>query len=122
MSFGLSSSKARDALAQVDAIGKSQAVIEFKMDGTIVTANQNPFPADYPYPVNGNFAPPPRLLQIRALLNARKDWRAADLVAVQKDVYSSFDRFLAGELVNAYERRNAHSPGLDEVILLLALP
>jgi methyl-accepting chemotaxis protein len=41
MSFGLSSSKARDALAQVDAIGKSQAVIEFKMDGTIVTANQN---------------------------------------------------------------------------------
>jgi methyl-accepting chemotaxis protein len=41
MSFGLSSSKARDALAQVDAISKSQAVIEFKMDGTIVTANQN---------------------------------------------------------------------------------
>jgi len=41
MSFGLSSSKARDALAQVDAIGKSQAVIEFSMDGTVVTANRN---------------------------------------------------------------------------------
>jgi methyl-accepting chemotaxis protein len=41
MSFGLSSSKARDALAQVDAIGRSQAVIEFNMDGTVVTANQN---------------------------------------------------------------------------------
>jgi methyl-accepting chemotaxis protein len=41
MSFGLSSSKARDALAQVDAIGKSQAVIEFNMDGTVVTANRN---------------------------------------------------------------------------------
>ena len=28
--------------------------------GMIVTANQNPFPADFPYPVNGNFAPPYR--------------------------------------------------------------
>jgi methyl-accepting chemotaxis protein len=41
MSFWQSASKARDALAQADAISKSQAVIEFKMDGTIVTANQN---------------------------------------------------------------------------------
>jgi methyl-accepting chemotaxis protein len=41
MSFGLNSSKSRDALAQVDAISKSQAVIEFSMDGTILAANQN---------------------------------------------------------------------------------
>lgn len=33
--------KARDALAQADAISKSQAMIEFNMDGTIVSANQN---------------------------------------------------------------------------------
>ena len=32
---------ARDALAQAAAISRSQAVIEFNMDGTIVTANQN---------------------------------------------------------------------------------
>ena len=32
---------ARDALAQTAAINRSQAVIEFKMDGTIITANQN---------------------------------------------------------------------------------
>jgi methyl-accepting chemotaxis protein len=36
-----SSSAAREALAQAIAISKSQAVIEFNMDGTIVTANQN---------------------------------------------------------------------------------
>jgi methyl-accepting chemotaxis protein len=36
-----SNNKARDALAQADAISKSQAVIEFNMDGTIITANQN---------------------------------------------------------------------------------
>ncbi len=36
-----SNSAARDAVAQSAAINRSQAVIEFKMDGTIITANQN---------------------------------------------------------------------------------
>jgi methyl-accepting chemotaxis protein len=36
-----SKAAARNALAQAEAIGKSQAVIEFNMDGTIITANQN---------------------------------------------------------------------------------
>ncbi len=31
----------QNALAQAAAIGRSQAVIEFKLDGTIVTANEN---------------------------------------------------------------------------------
>ncbi len=41
MSFWRTDSAARNALAQVAAISKSQAVIEFNMDGTIITANQN---------------------------------------------------------------------------------
>jgi methyl-accepting chemotaxis protein len=41
MSLWSSNTRARDALAQADAISKSQAVIEFNMDGTIVTANPN---------------------------------------------------------------------------------
>jgi len=41
MSLWNSNSSARDALAQAAAINRSQAVIEFKMDGTIVAANQN---------------------------------------------------------------------------------
>ncbi|WP_259260546.1 MULTISPECIES: PAS domain-containing methyl-accepting chemotaxis protein [Bradyrhizobium] len=41
MSFWRSGSSAREALAQVIALGKSQAVIEFNLDGTIITANQN---------------------------------------------------------------------------------
>lgn len=87
--------------------------------GMIVTANQNPFPPDYPYPVNGNFAPHHRLMQIRNLLSARKGWRAEDLIAVQKDVYSSFDKFLADQLVGAYQRRKAHVASLDSVIEIL---
>lgn len=41
MSFWRNDLAARNALAQVAAIGKSQAVIEFDMDGTIITANPN---------------------------------------------------------------------------------
>ncbi len=87
--------------------------------GMIVTANQNPFPADYPYPVNGNFAPYFRMQQIRDLLSARKGWRAADLITVQKDVYSGFDRHLARELVAAYDRRKMHVGSLDRAVALL---
>src|ERR1039458_7019087 len=57
--------------------------------GIIATANQNPFPADYPYPVNGNFAPPDRSLRIRELLSARTGWHAADMLGVQTDIYSA---------------------------------
>ncbi len=87
--------------------------------GIIATANQNPFPADYAYPVNGNFAPPWRARQIRDLIESRGKWRAEDLLAVQKDVYSGFNKFLAGQIVEAYGRRHASNPDLDAVIALL---
>jgi methyl-accepting chemotaxis protein len=41
MSFWRGSAASRDAMAQVDAINRSQAVIEFATDGTIITANEN---------------------------------------------------------------------------------
>jgi penicillin amidase len=87
--------------------------------GVIVTANQNPFPAAYPYQVGGNFATAYRAAQIRDLLTARKGWSAGDMIAVQKDVYSAFDHFLASQLVEAYARRKAHSTDLDAVSRIL---
>ena len=39
--FGLRNSRLEDSLAEAEAIGRSQAVIEFRLDGTIVKANQN---------------------------------------------------------------------------------
>src|SRR5690242_17098063 len=41
MSFWKGTTNARDAQAQVDAINRSQAVIEFNTGGTIITANRN---------------------------------------------------------------------------------
>ena len=87
--------------------------------GIVVSANQNTFPAGYPYPVNGNFAPPDRSVQIRHLLSAREGWKAADLLPVQGDVYDAFGKFLARQLVAAYEKRQAHNPSLDPAIAAL---
>ncbi len=39
--LGWKKSGAADAAAKLDAVGRSQAVIEFNLDGTIITANQN---------------------------------------------------------------------------------
>lgn len=88
-------------------------------EGMIVTANQNPFPADYPYPVHGNFASHYRSKQIRDMLSSRKRLRPEDALAVQKDVYSAFGRYLAGALVRAYENRKAGNPSLADPLMLL---
>ncbi|MEK7408160.1 MAG: penicillin acylase family protein [Acidobacteriota bacterium] len=70
--------------------------------GLVVTANQNPFPTDYLYRVSGSFAPPYRSRQIHTLLSARKGWRAEEMLAIQKDVYSAFLHFLAREAAAAH--------------------
>ncbi|HJZ96581.1 MAG TPA: penicillin acylase family protein, partial [Candidatus Solibacter sp.] len=88
-------------------------------EGMIVTANQNPFPANYPYPVNGNFAPPYRVRQIRNLLAARKNWRAEEMLAVQTDIYSQPHHFLASKLVEAFDRRKQNYPRLEAAVNLL---
>ena len=88
-------------------------------DGIIASANQNPFPPDYRYPVNGNFAPPHRVLQIRKLLSARTGWHAQDMLAVQTDVFSSFSKFLATQVVAAFDRRQAKNPGIESAATLL---
>jgi penicillin G amidase len=87
--------------------------------GIIATANQNPFPPDYPYPVNGSFASPFRVRQIRDRIASRKGWRAQDLLSVQKDIYDPLRHFVAGQIVAAYQHRGTHSPTLDSAVALL---
>jgi penicillin amidase len=87
--------------------------------GVIATGNQNPFPRDYEYTVDGNFAAPYRVRQIRDLLTARQGWRAGDMITVQKDVYSAFEKFMAEQIVAAYAARQAHEPDMEDAITLL---
>ena len=87
--------------------------------GAVVTANQNPFPADYPYRVTGHFATPYRAIEIRTLLDRRAKWEAQQMLEVQKDVYSSFSQFLAQQVVAAWDARKATNPGLRDAVDLL---
>ncbi|MCS7314270.1 MAG: penicillin acylase family protein [Bryobacteraceae bacterium] len=88
--------------------------------GMIVSANQNPFPENFPYPVSGSFAPPYRAAQIRSLLGARSGWRAEEMLSVQTDVYSAFHHLLARATVAACERAGPRDPALAPAIELLA--
>jgi penicillin G amidase len=75
--------------------------------GMIVTANQNPFPPDYAWPVDGRFGSNYRAKQIAARLESRAQWQPADMLTVQKDVYSALSRFLAGQMVAAFDKKSA---------------
>jgi penicillin G amidase len=83
--------------------------------GIVVSANQNTFPENFPYPVNGNFGPPYRAQRIRELLSAREGWKAEDQLAVQTDVYSPLLHYLAGQIAAAYAKRNQRNASLDAV-------
>lgn len=87
--------------------------------GLLITANQNPFPPRYKYPVGGNFAPRYRADQIGHLLAAKEKWRAEEMAAVQTDVYSEFGKFLAREIVGAYDRRGRGNVSLAPAADLL---
>jgi len=87
--------------------------------GFIVSANQNPFPPRYKYPVAGHFAPPYRAAQIGSLLASRPQWKAEEMAAVQNDVYAAFERFLAAQLVAVYDQRGRGNPTLAPAAELL---
>jgi penicillin amidase len=88
--------------------------------GYIVTANQNPFPADYPYRVGGIFAAQYRSRQILDMLaSARGKLWPEDSLRIQKDVYSGFSKFLTRQLVAAYDKRGGGSAVFNDAIAML---
>jgi penicillin amidase len=87
--------------------------------GLIVTANQNPFPENWKYPVHGSFDAGFRARQISAMLNARSGWRPEEMVTVQKDVYSPFLHALTREVVAAASKRRVDEPMVNSAVALL---
>jgi len=87
--------------------------------GIVATANQNPFPPDFPYRVPGNYHDRFRIEQIHALLSAKPKLSVDDMLAIQKDVYSAYDKFLADQVVAAVGRRGASDPLIQQAIPIL---
>jgi penicillin amidase len=87
--------------------------------GIIVSANQDPFPEDYRYTVNGGFAPPYRAREIRTLLAQHEKWKPEEMLGIQKDVYSSYLHGLARQAVQAWDKHpgsNAQVRGTIETL------
>jgi penicillin amidase len=87
--------------------------------GIIATANQRTFPLDYPFHITGSFADKYRIDQIRALLSAKPKLTVNDMLAVQKDVYSAYDHFLAWQIVAAYQKAGSKNDLASESIDLM---
>jgi penicillin amidase len=73
--------------------------------GIVATANQNPFPPEFPYRVDGTFHDWYRIRQLQARLSAEPKLSVDDMLAIQKDVYASYDSFLAHRVVAICKRR-----------------
>ena len=69
--------------------------------GIIATANNKVVPDNYPYLVSNEWFPPFRVDRIYRVLRQDKKFSAADMLALQTDIYSGFDQFLANQFVYA---------------------
>ncbi len=87
--------------------------------GIIATANQSTFPPDYPFHITGSFADKYRVEQIRALLSAKAKLTVDDMLAVQKDVYSAYDRFLASQVVAAFDKVGSRNDLVRDAVPVL---
>lgn len=63
--------------------------------GIIATANSRITPDGYPYSIATEWVAPYRTERIYRLLRQNKKFSPGDMLAIQTDVYSDFDRFLA---------------------------
>ncbi len=67
--------------------------------GILATANGRITPDDYPHSISVEWEAPWRTARIYRVLESGKKFSAADMLALQTDVYSDFDRFSAERFV-----------------------
>jgi penicillin G amidase len=87
--------------------------------GIVATANQNPFPADVTFGLSGFFADRYRIDQILDRLRAKQKLSVDDMLSIQKDVYSAYNHYLAGQVVSAVQRKANADAALKEAATVL---
>jgi len=87
--------------------------------GIVATANQRTFPPDYPYRVGGSFADRYRITQIRTLLSAKSRLTVQDMLAIQKDVYSAYHKFVARQAIAAFDKCGSNDSLVRDAIAVL---
>jgi penicillin amidase len=71
--------------------------------GIVATANSRITPDKYPFNISTEWDPPWRTDRIYRVLESGKKFSAADMLSLQTDVYSAFDRFCAERFVYALD-------------------
>jgi penicillin G amidase len=71
--------------------------------GIIATANAKITPEGYPYVLATQWFPPYRTARIYQLLKSGKKFSSADMLAIQTDITSDYDRFFADKFVYAID-------------------
>lgn len=71
--------------------------------GIIATANSKITPAGYPYQLATQWFPPYRTERIYKVLKSDKKFSPADMLALQTDITSEYDRFFADKMVYAID-------------------
>ena len=78
--------------------------------GIVATANSRITPDGYPYSISVEWEAPWRTDRIYRVLHSGKKFSAADMLALQMDIYSELDRFVADKLVYAVDHAAKASP------------
>ena len=78
--------------------------------GIIGTANGRITPDGYPYSISAQWEAPWRTDRIYRVLQSGKKFSPADMLALQNDIYSSFDRFVAERFVYAIDHAKNATP------------
>lgn len=82
--------------------------------GILVTANGRITPDKYPFSLSVEWGPPYRTERIYKVLQSDKKFTPADMLALQTDVYSAFDRLCAERFVYALDHVKGISPRARE--------
>ena len=87
--------------------------------GIITTANGRIAPDGYPYSISTGWEAPWRTARIYRVLESGKKFSAADMLALQTDVYSDADRFFAERFVYSVDHAKKPSPRTHQAAEIL---
>jgi penicillin amidase len=78
--------------------------------GIVATANGRITPDKYPYSISTEWEAPWRVDRIYRVLQSGKKFSAADMLALETDIYSELDRYVADRIVYAVDHAQKASP------------
>src|SRR2546426_542821 len=87
--------------------------------GIIATANSRIAPDGYPYSISTGWEAPWRAARIYSVLESGKKFSVPDMLALQTDIYSEWERYSAERFVSSVDRAKNPSPRVRQAAEIL---